>query len=337
MKFTKLTEETFKNIKTKFYLDMQNANVPDESKYHLEGDAWSHSMMVLSVASEDFKSIALCHDLGKPLAKTFVDGKIRYSGHEGLSTILASDYLTEDELYCVNYHGILWQKSPKQIRQMYSTKQGQKVLEAVVKFSEFDKKGNVSFDETNSKKTKSMEEVQEVLKEILEAKYRDVEQTNRPTMYIMVGLPGSGKSTYIENNLKGIKVVSRDNALMEYGKSVGKTGTYSEVWASLTDADQKEVDKKLQKDLSDAKRGSDDFIVDMTNLSWKSRKKQMNGLKNHRVEMIVFTTSLDTVVLRNAQRVGKTIPTKVLTDMAKRFEMPLYGENENIENIKVVK
>ena len=48
------------------------------------------------------------------------------------------------------------------------------------------------------------------------------------TVYIMVGLPGSGKSTYIKNNFKGLPVVSRDIIRYEIGlcdKDVKFVGT----------------------------------------------------------------------------------------------------------------
>jgi len=337
MKHTKMTKELFLQIKDEHRNDMQQADVPNEAKYHLEGDAWTHSMMVYTASDEMYKSVALCHDLGKPLAKEIIDNKVKYSGHEGISTLLASKYnLTDDELYCINYHGILWQKSPKQIKKYFNSKQGQDILRNVVKFSTFDTKGNISFeDEKDNKKLNKLQEMDYTINSILNSDFENINQTNRPTMYIMTGIPNSGKSTYTENNLKGVRGISRDNILMDYAKDKNIEGTYSDIWKHLTNEEQKEIDKLLQKSLTEAKRGKDDFIVDMTNMSWKSRKR-LYGSKNHRIELITFLTDLETCITRNSKRDGKFIPYNVLLSMSKRLELPLYGEDVNIENIKIM-
>ena len=68
--------------------------VEQEPEWHPEGDVWTHNNMVLDEAAKlrreehgDFENMALmlgalCHDLGKPLATAFVDGKWRSPGHD---------------------------------------------------------------------------------------------------------------------------------------------------------------------------------------------------------------------------------------------------------------
>ncbi len=72
--------------------------VPQNTKYHTEGDVWVHTMMVLDEAAkrrEDakrplpFMLAALVHDIGKFAATTVADGTVHAYGHEvkGLSYI----------------------------------------------------------------------------------------------------------------------------------------------------------------------------------------------------------------------------------------------------------
>lgn len=68
--------------------------VQQEPEWHPEGDVWTHNNMVLDEAARlrreeygEFDNLALmlgalCHDLGKPLATVFSDGRWRSPGHD---------------------------------------------------------------------------------------------------------------------------------------------------------------------------------------------------------------------------------------------------------------
>ena len=77
--------------------------VPQEPKFHPEGDAWNHTMLVLDRAAalrpqaahpRDMMLAALCHDFGKP-ATTRRDhtGRIRSLGHEEAGLAPAERFL----------------------------------------------------------------------------------------------------------------------------------------------------------------------------------------------------------------------------------------------------
>lgn len=67
-------------------------DVPQNTKYHQEGDVWEHTMMVIDVATRFLDEVkhplffmysALCHDFGKPLCTTVDDsGNFHSYGHE---------------------------------------------------------------------------------------------------------------------------------------------------------------------------------------------------------------------------------------------------------------
>lgn len=77
--------------------------VPQNPKYHPEGDVWIHTMMVIdamtSLHGEDEKEnlvlslAALCHDLGKPATTTLEEGVIRAIGHENAGVAVSEAFL----------------------------------------------------------------------------------------------------------------------------------------------------------------------------------------------------------------------------------------------------
>ena len=77
--------------------------VPQNPKYHPEGDVWVHTMMVIDAMQklhgDDEKEnfmlslAALCHDLGKPATTKLKDGIIRAIGHENVGVAIAESFL----------------------------------------------------------------------------------------------------------------------------------------------------------------------------------------------------------------------------------------------------
>jgi tRNA nucleotidyltransferase (CCA-adding enzyme) len=93
--------------------------VPQELRWHPEGDAWVHTMMTVDEAAcianreklndKDKKILlfgALCHDLGKASTTKYIDGTFRSLGHEKAGgeptkkflTLMGLDGLTRDKI-----------------------------------------------------------------------------------------------------------------------------------------------------------------------------------------------------------------------------------------------
>lgn len=81
----------------------QLIGVRQSPKHHPEGDVWNHTMMVLDEAAKfceeadnpaGFMFAAICHDFGKIVATTEIDGKIHAFGHEVEGIPLAKQFLT---------------------------------------------------------------------------------------------------------------------------------------------------------------------------------------------------------------------------------------------------
>ena len=76
--------------------------VPQDQRFHPEGDAWTHTMQVLDEAAAlrgqaeyplGFMLAALCHDLGKAVATEEIDGAVHAYGHETAGLPLTERFL----------------------------------------------------------------------------------------------------------------------------------------------------------------------------------------------------------------------------------------------------
>ena len=153
---------------------------------------------------------------------------------------------------------------------------------------------------------------------------------------VLIGPPCSGKSTWVDNNIKDYIRISRD---MLVESMFVDRGTYSEIFRSLTEDEQKSIDVQLMKEYKLALAAGENIVIDMTNMSKKSRAKFLNGykeLKNYNKHAKVFFVSEDEFSRRNEMRSfsGKSIPHHLYFDMVKRFVFPLKDEFDYVQVIK---
>lgn len=87
-----------------FDLLAQLKNVPQNKKFHPEGNVWNHTMMVVDNAAErkneskNPKALmlaALLHDIGKPPTTKIRHGKITSYDHDIVGARIAKDFLRE--------------------------------------------------------------------------------------------------------------------------------------------------------------------------------------------------------------------------------------------------
>jgi len=144
-----------------------------------------------------------------------------------------------------------------------------------------------------------------------------------PKCYQLIGIPGSGKSTWISNQdwAGDCVVVSTDNHVEDYAKSVGKT--YSEVFADYMPT---AVDL-MAEDVVRAREQGKDIIWDQTSVNVKSRKRKFNMLPNYEHIAVVFKTPEQKELYRRLfSRPGKNIPDHVIASMIASFQMPTEEE-----------
>lgn len=161
-----------------------------------------------------------------------------------------------------------------------------------------------------------------------------MEDLKRPTIYVLVGLPGSGKSTWIRNkeDAENFVIVSSDDEIDAYAKSVGKT--YSEVF----DSQIKSATKMMNAKFDDAIAQHKNIIWDQTNMTSKKRKAILSRVPNvYKKVAVVFQVDDNELADRlkyRAEKEGKYIPQHVLNSMRVSFEMP--SRSEGFHHIETV-
>ena len=158
-------------------------------------------------------------------------------------------------------------------------------------------------------------------------------------LYLMVGVPGSGKSTYAKNILKdGDIYISRDeirySLLTEEDDYFAKE---NEVIKTFID----NIDKSLVNE-----EYCGDVYADATHLSPKSRAQVLNKLKNKdKVSVIYLDIPLNIILERNAQRKGRAlVPENVVRRMYNSIILPtkeegiekliIIGENQEVKEVR---
>lgn len=144
-----------------------------------------------------------------------------------------------------------------------------------------------------------------------------------PKLYVLVGVPGSGKSTWIANQdwATNCKCVSTDTIIERYAKFHNKT--YSEVFGLYMPRAVELMTKQVIK----AREQSKDIIWDQTSTTVESRKRKFRMLPGYYAIAIVFKTpERNELERRLNSRPGKVIPNDVVENMIKNFEMPTEAE-----------
>lgn len=147
--------------------------------------------------------------------------------------------------------------------------------------------------------------------------------TIMPTVYVLVGVPGAGKSTWIRNQdwARDCAVVSTDAFVDQEAERQGKT--YNEVFK-----DYMPTAVKLMADqVVQAREAGQDIIWDQTSTTVASRKKKFNMLPNYHAVAVVFPTPEPAELERRlAGRPGKNIPWNVMQGMISGLKVPTEEE-----------
>jgi len=144
-----------------------------------------------------------------------------------------------------------------------------------------------------------------------------------PKVYVLVGVPGSGKSTWAANQdwAKDCAYVSTDRIVEEYAAATNRT--YSEVFESFMPT---AVDL-MADEIILARAQNKDIIWDQTSTTVNSRKKKFRMLPKYDHVAVVFKTpEKDELDRRLKNRPGKIIPKEVVQSMIDNFEMPTEAE-----------
>lgn len=145
-----------------------------------------------------------------------------------------------------------------------------------------------------------------------------------PFVMLLVGPTLSGKSTWLKTNYPNVKVISRDEIVME----VAGTTDYNKAFEIV---DQKLVDRVLAERLAEANSTKTSTIVDMTNMTVKRRSQTLRYFSDDFYKISVVFPILSSEeyerrnILRNSQE-NKWIPPHVIQSMIDSYQAPTQEE-----------
>jgi predicted kinase len=148
-----------------------------------------------------------------------------------------------------------------------------------------------------------------------------------PKCYQLIGVPGSGKSTWYKNqdwlgeDKKDHKYVSTDQHVEGYAQDQGKT--YSEVFEEYMPT----AVKQMMVNVNMASAFQLDIVWDQTSTTLASRARKFNALPDYEHIAVVFRTPEKAELERRlASRPGKDIPAHVIRGMIEGWDEPTLDE-----------
>lgn len=154
-------------------------------------------------------------------------------------------------------------------------------------------------------------------------------------LYILIGLPGSGKSTWTEQFVRAnpdVVVCSTDNMIEDWAAEKGMT--YTEAFPK---APMKYFVKQMNQIFDNAVAEGKVIVVDRTNMSAARRRDFLSKLpetyKKVGVLFEIDSKELRRRLDRRAQETGKVIKDFVLNSMKSHYDVPTLEEFDEIIRI----
>jgi len=144
-----------------------------------------------------------------------------------------------------------------------------------------------------------------------------------PKCYQLIGVPASGKSTWVANQLwaRDCVYVSTDHYVEKFARRMGMT--YSQVFDQV----MKRAIRLMMRRVVKAHENGKDVIWDQTNTTIASRARKFRSLYDYEHIAVVFPTpDRDELDVRLAGRPGKHIPKRVVDSMIAGWEEPTEEE-----------
>ena len=141
---------------------------------------------------------------------------------------------------------------------------------------------------------------------------------NKPTLWVMVGLSGSGKSSVakeIAENNPNTVIVSLNNIREELTGDYGNKGNKEEV--------SKVFHKRIRKTLEN----NTNVIADATNITMRSRRAIIENVKSIECHKIVYLIPkpFEQCKIDNLNR-QHPVPEEVLEEQLRKFQIPFMEE-----------
>ena len=146
-----------------------------------------------------------------------------------------------------------------------------------------------------------------------------------PTCYMLIGLPGTGKSTWVGHFYEKEQnpvVISSDYFIERFAHLCGMTYNEAFPLVMARGIPDKFIRKRIKKAISEGR----DVLWDQTNLTVKSRRAKMAQLPGYQFEALVFEKPSEDLWKKNLDRPGKVIPSYILKHMERSYRAPTKDE-----------
>lgn len=144
-----------------------------------------------------------------------------------------------------------------------------------------------------------------------------------PKLYMMIGIPGSGKSTWIKNQewAKDCVIIDTDTYLERFSKKTGKT--YNQSFNLFMERAVKLMVRMVVR----AREKQQDIIWDQTSTTIASRKRKFRMLPNYyAIAVVMKKIDRKELDIRLESRTDKIIPKGVVDSMDEFYEDPSIVE-----------
>jgi predicted kinase len=148
------------------------------------------------------------------------------------------------------------------------------------------------------------------------------------TIYIMVGIAGAGKSTWVKNNVNEDHVyINADSIRKELYGNENEQGNPRQVFEIVFDRFEFAITDPRVKTV----------VVDNTSVNYKTRKEYYKEINDHnidcKIKLVVFTNHA--LAKERNQKRDRVVPEFVLDRMIGKFQMPTQEERQ-IKNLEVI-
>lgn len=340
---------------TPLFQEMQK--VFENSPWHREENVLTHTDMVVSQFISNNNNIhpkawllgalsCAFHDVGKPSSIQYKNSPERgdyksFGGHELISARLWEDfavtnwnlfkeYLLPSDIcniaWLIEHHLPYKLKKEHKLSALFANNsmRTDNVLQSILRA---DCWGRIS-DDHEMKKDDVEKWIFSFMNDSENIKFTQALYANstntRPSLYILIGASGCGKSTYTKQ-LHIENIYSLDSLRLQwYGDNYKESFDMSISDNTFT--------SRAQKNFKDMLTYGKDIVVDNTNVSTKRRKFYIDAASNkgYKTVAVVFPTSLQNVLDRQHTRGDKNVPSSAVISQYMSTQQPSIGEVDDI-------
>lgn len=324
----------------------------NENKVKVGSDMWVMCMMA-----------AMCHDLGKPSTTKWSDEKNDYvtKNHGAVGERITRNLFSDEEIImreCVCYmvrkhmdlHHILDNESeidskikrlshglvPIKYMIMLNKSDSWGSLNDIEKVDEIDKKEmfitNKSIEMGCYEQPYSFVSKSELIRQFIGYSDEVVNDSNDFCVYILCGFPGCGKSTYINNNLSEVKVISRDIIRQELGIDGATLENDKKVVGSKEE--ENKVSDIFNERLIECCEKKESFAIDNTNLKWCYRKDYLMKVMKYNPKIEIIYIEAPNFIKDCKERRKGEITASVYDRMNDSFDFPQLYECHRLTIVK---